>query len=58
MADLLKDLNANQIVPMNISLDGSNVLQTGQHRRGVCHHDRRRGRARGLQSRLAAIRHA
>src|ERR1051325_4815631 len=29
MADLLKDLNANQTVPMNISLDGSNVFQTG-----------------------------
>lgn len=29
MADLLKDLNANQAVPMNISLDGSNVFQTG-----------------------------
>lgn len=28
-ADLLKDLNQNQAVPMNISLDGSNVLQTG-----------------------------
>ena len=29
MADLLKQLNANQTVPMNISLDGSNVFQTG-----------------------------
>src|SRR5882672_48930 len=29
MADLLKDLNTNQTVPMNISLDGSNVFQTG-----------------------------
>ncbi|MFO1488400.1 MAG: DUF1501 domain-containing protein [Verrucomicrobiota bacterium] len=29
VADLLKDLNANQAVPMNISLDGSNVFQTG-----------------------------
>jgi uncharacterized protein (DUF1501 family) len=29
MADLLKGLNANQTVPMNISLDGSNVFQTG-----------------------------
>lgn len=29
LADLLKDLNANQTVPMNISLDGSNVFQTG-----------------------------
>ncbi|HTD66290.1 MAG TPA: hypothetical protein VK846_07150, partial [Candidatus Limnocylindria bacterium] len=29
MADLLKDLNANQTVPMNISLDGGNVFQTG-----------------------------
>jgi uncharacterized protein (DUF1501 family) len=29
MADLLKDLNANQTVPMQISLDGSNVWQTG-----------------------------
>ena len=29
MADLLKDLNASQTVPMNISLDGSNVFQTG-----------------------------
>jgi uncharacterized protein (DUF1501 family) len=28
-ADLLKELNANQTVPMNISLDGSNVFQTG-----------------------------
>ena len=29
MADLLKDFNANQTVPMTISLDGSNVFQTG-----------------------------
>jgi uncharacterized protein (DUF1501 family) len=29
MADLLKGLNASQTVPMNISLDGSNVWQTG-----------------------------
>jgi uncharacterized protein (DUF1501 family) len=29
MVDLIKDLNANQIVPMQISLDGSNVWQTG-----------------------------
>ena len=29
MADLLQQLNANQAVPMNISLDGSNVFQTG-----------------------------
>ena len=29
MADLLKDLNAIPTVPMNISLDGSNVFQTG-----------------------------
>ena len=29
MADLLKDLNANQTVSMNVSLDGSNVWQTG-----------------------------
>lgn len=29
VADLLKQLNANQAVPMNISLDGSNVFQTG-----------------------------
>ncbi len=28
-ADLLKGLNTNQLVPMNVSLDGSNVLQTG-----------------------------
>lgn len=28
-ADLLKELNASQTVPMNISLDGSNVWQTG-----------------------------
>ncbi|MBI3879164.1 MAG: DUF1501 domain-containing protein [Verrucomicrobia bacterium] len=28
-ADLLKDLNANQTVPMGISLDGGNVFQTG-----------------------------
>ena len=30
MVDLIKDLNANQIVPMQISLDGSNVWQTGK----------------------------
>src|SRR3954470_20746435 len=29
MVDLIKDLNSNQIVPMQISLDGSNVWQTG-----------------------------
>ena len=29
MADVLKDLNIQQAVPMNISLDGSNVFQTG-----------------------------
>jgi uncharacterized protein (DUF1501 family) len=29
MADLLKDLNSNPVVPMQISLDGSNVWQTG-----------------------------
>lgn len=29
MVDLLKDLNTNQTVPMQISLDGSNVWQTG-----------------------------
>ncbi len=29
MVDLIKDLNASQIVPMQISLDGSNVWQTG-----------------------------
>lgn len=29
MVDLLKDLNSNQTVPMQISLDGSNVWQTG-----------------------------
>ena len=29
MADLIKDLNATQTVPMQISLDGSNVWQTG-----------------------------
>jgi len=29
MADLLKDLNASQTVPMNISLSGGNVWQTG-----------------------------
>lgn len=28
-ADLLQELNANQAVPMNISLDGSNTWQTG-----------------------------
>jgi len=30
VADLLKALNTDQTVPMNISLDGSNVFQTGQ----------------------------
>jgi uncharacterized protein (DUF1501 family) len=30
-ADLLQDLNANPKVPMNISLDGSNVWQTGNN---------------------------
>ncbi len=29
MADLIRDLNPNQIVPMNLSTDGSNVWQTG-----------------------------
>jgi uncharacterized protein (DUF1501 family) len=29
MADLLSDLNSEPVVPMNISLDGSNVWQTG-----------------------------
>lgn len=29
MVDLIKDLNSNQIVPMQISLDGSNAWQTG-----------------------------
>ena len=29
MMDLIKDLNANQVVSMNISTDGSNVWQTG-----------------------------
>jgi len=29
MADLLKDINANKTVPMQVSLDGSNVWQTG-----------------------------
>ncbi len=29
MVDLLKDLNSNQTVPMQISLDGSNVWQAG-----------------------------
>ncbi len=29
MADLIRDLNANQAVSMNVSLDGSNVWQTG-----------------------------
>lgn len=29
MADLIKDLNASQTVPMQISLDGSNIWQTG-----------------------------
>jgi len=30
-ADLLQELNANKSVPMNISLDGSNVWQTGNN---------------------------
>lgn len=30
-ADLLRGLNAHETVPMNISLDGSNVWQTGNH---------------------------
>ncbi len=29
MADLLKELNSNQVVPMQISLDGGNLWQTG-----------------------------
>jgi uncharacterized protein (DUF1501 family) len=29
MVDLIKDLNSNQVVPMQISLDGTNVWQTG-----------------------------
>lgn len=29
MADILKGLNSNPLVPMNISLDGSNTFQTG-----------------------------
>lgn len=29
MADLLSDLNTQPVVPMNVSLDGSNVWQTG-----------------------------
>jgi uncharacterized protein (DUF1501 family) len=29
MMDLLKDINSNQTVSMNISIDGSNVFQTG-----------------------------
>ncbi len=29
MADILKSINTNQAVPMNISLDGGNVWQTG-----------------------------
>lgn len=29
MAEILRDLNDNQTVPMNISLDGSNLWQTG-----------------------------
>ncbi len=29
MADILKSVNPNQIVPMNVSLDGGNVWQTG-----------------------------
>jgi uncharacterized protein (DUF1501 family) len=31
MADILRDTNSNQTVPMQISLDGSNVWQTGQN---------------------------
>ena len=31
MADILRDTNSSQIVPMQISLDGSNVWQTGQN---------------------------
>ncbi len=30
-ADLLRGINPNQVVPMNISLDGSNVWQTGHN---------------------------
>jgi uncharacterized protein (DUF1501 family) len=30
MADLIQELNASQVVPMQISLDGSNVWQTGR----------------------------
>lgn len=30
MADLLKQLNSSKVVPMQISLDGNNVWQTGQ----------------------------
>ena len=30
-ADLLRDINTNQVVPMNISLDGGNVWQTGNN---------------------------
>jgi uncharacterized protein (DUF1501 family) len=30
MAEILGDLNANQVVPMNISVDGSNPWQTGR----------------------------
>lgn len=29
MADLIRGLNSNQVVPMNVSLDGGNVWQTG-----------------------------
>lgn len=29
MMDLIKDINPNKVVPMNISIDGSNVWQTG-----------------------------
>ncbi|MCB1133941.1 MAG: DUF1501 domain-containing protein, partial [Verrucomicrobiae bacterium] len=31
MADILRETNSNQVVPMQISLDGSNVFQTGNH---------------------------
>jgi len=30
MADLLRDLNTSQVVPMQVSLDGSNTWQTGE----------------------------
>lgn len=29
MMDLIKDVNTSQVVPMNISMDGSNIWQTG-----------------------------